>query len=505
MAVLQTDLSAIGWSWLAVLVVAGSLMTIVLGLTADFIKDCCKKAFNVENEDHEEIPEEPKGASSLQEVTSGPMKMGCTEDILLSKLPLDGREVPFVVPNLQASYIQPNVQRNYSYAEAKPGFSRTSYVERKLEMTGGLQCMQEIDEVYNPNFVLQSVGASRGPGPLGNTAGPYGSVWDLRSPKLSGQAALSSSMFDLSTAQHRTQRFSSTSSINSSVSSMMDFQGSSRSLDSPLDDLGKLTLKLSYKPSREQIWITVVQVKDLYLGCKPTDKVNIYLKGTITLPKPVHFKTSVKEATSDQLFMETFVFNIKLSTLQTHGLVFKVVAQTSRKRPVGECSVSLRELSDVESDLCLEILPPSKTPTCHALLHIGTCFQAISNRIQLQVLEAQNLPTSSTPLTLNFFVKAMMDCRDGLINKKKTRPLKSVNGKVKWGETFLFPVLQNQPDLEGLSFTLKLYSRSSVRRKHLLGQVVIGSDSTGEAWEQWQDMAKHPEKVVLKWHKLNSS
>lgn len=38
---------------------------------------------------------------------------------------------------------------------------------------------------------------------------------------------------------------------------------------------------------------------------------------------------------------------------------------------------------------------------CHAELELGTCFQAINSRIQLQILEAQYLPSSSTPLTLS--------------------------------------------------------------------------------------------------------
>lgn len=36
---------------------------------------------------------------------------------------------------------------------------------------------------------------------------------------------------------------------------------------------------------------------------------------------------------------------------------------------------------------------------CHAELHLTVCFQPVNKRIQLQVLAAQNLPVSSTPLT----------------------------------------------------------------------------------------------------------
>ncbi|XP_067848082.1 tandem C2 domains nuclear protein [Heptranchias perlo] len=505
MAAQQIDTSTTASLWLLIPVFIGLLLSIVLGLTTDFLKDCCKKAFSKENKKDDtksKIPEESKSPALRPESSSGPRKIEFTEDALLSKLPPDGREVPFVVPNLKATYIQPNFP--WSYEEAVPGFSRTYYAERKMELSTALQHMQDINEVYNPNYMLQHISPGAGIHmlPKWKTGNPYGSAWELRSPKIINANNLSNSMFDLSSPQ-RTQRISSSSSINSTASSMMDSQGSSRSLDGLPDDFGKLNVKLSYSLAVEQIWITVVQVKDLYLHCKPTEKVNVYLKGIITLPKPVHFKSSVKDGASYLMFMETFVFNVKLPILQTHGLVIQIVIQTPRKRVIGECSVSLRELSNVESDLWLDINPPSKIPTCHALLRIGTCFQAVSNRIQLQILEAQNLPSSSTPLTLNFYVKIVMETTDGLFDKKKTRPLKSVNGQVKWGETFLFPVIQNKIHLQRVSFSLKLYSRSSVRRKHHLGQVVIGWDSSGEALEQWQDMSANPEKVVVKWHNLN--
>ncbi|XP_078090443.1 tandem C2 domains nuclear protein [Mustelus asterias] len=505
MAGLQLVTPAPASLWLLIPVCIGLLLSVVLGLTADFLKDCCKKTFsNAKEKDDSKtkIHREPASQDSQPESSSGRKKIRFTEDILLSKLPPDGREVPFVVPNLKSTYVQPSF--HWYYEDTMPGYSRAHYSERKMELSNARQQMQDIDEVYNPNYMLQHI--APGPGrlviPQGKPGSPSESVWDLRSPRLSIAQSLSGSTVDL-TNPLSIHRFSSASSINSTVSSLMDSLGSSRNLDSIIDDFGKLNLKLSYRPDVEQIWIKVLQITDLYLRCKPTEKVTVYLKGTITLPKPVHFKSSVKDGASILMFLETFVFNIKLPILQKHGLVINIMTQLPRKRIIGECSVSLRELSNVESNLWLDITQPSKNPSCHAILRIGTCFQAVSNRIQLQILEVQNLPTSSTPLTLNFYVKITMETKDGLFDKKKTRPLKAVNGQVKWGETFLFPVVQNSLHLQRVSFNVKLYSRSSVRRKHLLGQITIGWDSSGEALEQWQDMSANPEKVVIKWHNLN--
>ncbi|XP_030069582.1 tandem C2 domains nuclear protein-like [Microcaecilia unicolor] len=266
-------------------------------------------------------------------------------------------------------------------------------------------------------------------------------------------------------------------------------------------DFGRLNVRLRYSPDVEQVWITVLKLKDLSWPVSCGESPNIYIKGIITLPKPVQFKSSAKVSSKDIEFMETFVFALKLQNLQTVRLLFKVQIHSPRKRTIGQCSVSLRELSSEESDHWLDITHASKVLVCPAELQIGTCFQAINSRIQLQILKAQNLPSSSTPLSLNFYVKAEMFSTEGLVYKKKTRPLKSTNSQVQWREMMIFPVTQKE---QGINFLIKLYSRSSVRRKHFLGQVWISSDSnSSEAAEQWRDTITNPEKVVIKWHKLN--
>lgn len=67
----------------------------------------------------------------------------------------------------------------------------------------------------------------------------------------------------------------------------------------------------------------------------------------------------------------------------------------------------------------------------------------------------------------------------------------------------VFPLIQNEKEI---LFLIKLYSRSSVRRKHFVGQIWISEDNTNiEAANQWKETITNPEKVVIQWHKLNPS
>lgn len=489
-------------------------------MATEFIKSCCRGCFYGETEKHNfSVERDFKTAVSNQNTTicvppltsvSVRPQVGCTEDYLLSKLPSDGRQVPFVVPKFKLSYIQPRTQGTPSHLEELEGSARASFGDRKAELSSSSHPGSSYD-IYNPFYMYQHISPdlSRRFPPSSEATRLYGSVCDLRTNKLPGSPGLSKSMFDLtSSSQKFIQRHDSLSSVPSSSSSRKNSQGSNRSLDTITlsgdeRDLGRLNVKVFYNSSVEQIWITVLQCKDLSWPSSYGDTPTISIKGILTLPKPVHFKSSSKEGSNSIEFMETFVFAIKLQSLQTVRLVFKIQTQTPRKKTIGECSLSLRTLSTQEMDYSLDIAPPSKIPVCHAELELGTCFQAVNSRIQLQILEAQCLPSSSTPLTLSFFVKVAMFSSGELVYKKKTRLLKATNGRVKWGETMIFPLIQNEREI---FFLIKLYSRSSVRRRHFVGQIWVSEDSHNvEAANQWKETITNPEKVVIQWHKLNPS
>ncbi|XP_035869157.1 tandem C2 domains nuclear protein [Phyllostomus discolor] len=490
-------------------------------MATEFVKTCCRGCFYGETEKHNlsvetdfkaAVPDcysAPVRAPPLTAVSVKP-QVGCTEDYLLSRLPPDGRQVPFVVPTFKLSYIQPRIQATPSHLEELEGSARASFGDRKVELSSSAHPGPSYD-VYNPFYMSQRISPDlrRRVPPCLEATRLYGSVCDLRTNKFPGPSGLSKSMFDLtSSSQKFAQRHDSLSSVPSSSSSRKNSQGSNRSLDTITlsgdeGDLGRLSVRVCYNSSAEQIWITVLQCKDLSWPSSCGDAPTISVKGTLTLPRPVRFRSSAKEAANPIEFLETFVFAIKLQSLQTVRLVFKIQTQTPRKKTVGECALSLRTLGTQEMDYSLDITPPSKISVCHAELELGTCFQAVNSRIQLQILEAQYLPSSPTPLALSFFVKVAMFSSGELIYKKKTRLLKASNGRVKWGETMIFPLVQNEKEI---IFLIKLYSRSSVRRRHFVGQICVSEDSSNiGAANQWRETVTNPEKVVIQWHRLNPS
>ncbi|KAL2099178.1 hypothetical protein ACEWY4_005658 [Coilia grayii] len=469
-------------------------------MATECIKKCCSFFRSKEEEP------EPQVIKSNPEVVCEDVKkgFGVSEDYLMSKLPPDGKEVPFVLPTFKPSYIQPQGARYASYQTGQLGSARTAYAERKAEILGTSSKAYDLDSTLPAGHMIYHISpASTRRSNLEDKSGSPSSAQDLRNVR----QRLSTSMFDLSgpnPPHSYMQRYDSVSSVPSSASSLRDSFGSSRSLESITlsgdeRELGKLCVKVSYQEALEQVWIALVQCKDI-----PVENAEhkIGIKGIITMDKPVQFKSTLKEASPDALFMETFVFTLPLQQLRSSALVLRLQTHTPRKRTLAECVLSLRQLSPEETQYWLQFRPPSKSRTCHAELHLATCFQPVSGRMQLQVHSAQNLPSSSSPLTQSFFIKAEMHSPDLLVTKKKTRALKMVAGQVQWGETLLFPLRAHD---DFFHIYAKLYSRTSVRRRQFLGQVHLGFGSPSPtAVEQWRDTMAHPEKVVAEWHTLTA-
>lgn len=462
------------------------------------LKNCCK-TFTRRKKEHEtqvitmKIPaQDPLSGQPAEQ-------RGVPEDYLLSKLPPNGREVPFVLPTLQASYIQP---RGQLFPNLQPGLqssARCTYAERKAELLGSSQFTYSTESSFHQIQMNQylSPGSNRH-STKKNIQSPKG--WTLKP----SEQKLSGSMFDLSSPQGHIQRFGSASSVFSSESSMMD------SIESSLDsitlsgderELGKVCVRVSYQEALEQVWITVVQCSDLNLTSDIGEQQKIGFKGIITVPKPIQFKSSVKGFQQDIPFMETFVFPLHLQQLRCSALVLRLQTHSPKKRTVAECVLSLRQLNPEETEHWLDLSPPSKSSVYHSELHLATCFQPVNSRIQLQILAAQNLPPSASPLTQVFFVKVEMYQTGELVMKKKTKVLKASGGQCQWKETFHFLL---EALHQACSLTVRLYSRSSVRRKRCLGQIHLGFDSpVPEAVDQWKDTMANPEKVVTAWHRLS--
>uniref|UniRef100_A0A8C5DDX4 Tandem C2 domains, nuclear n=1 Tax=Gouania willdenowi TaxID=441366 RepID=A0A8C5DDX4_GOUWI len=416
-------------------------MYVTSGAVMECLKNCCKNLTKKKVVEPEAQVITLKIPTKASEACGHPADEGrclVTEDYLLSKLPPDGREVPFVLPTFRATYVQPTSPQ---YPNLQPGLqssARCTYTARKAELMTSNQI-------------------------------PYSSESSLHHHDITEFASPGSTRRD--TLRNRT------SSPQCSPGTTTQCRQYSITLSGDERELGKVCVRLSYQEAVEQVWITLVQVR-LPQSAMPRQKIGI--KAIITIPKPVHFKSSIKEYSQNVIFMETFVFALHLQQLHCSALVLRLQTHNPKKRTVAESILSLRQLSSHETEHWLELHPPSKSLVCHSELHLTTCFQPVNGRIQLQILAAQNLPACSSPLTQVFYVKVEMFQSGQVVMKKKTRVIKASGGRCQWAETFHLLLSALDQDC---SLLVKLYSRSSIRRKRCLGQTTI--QETGKPKEKF--------------------
>ncbi|XP_054653480.1 tandem C2 domains nuclear protein [Dunckerocampus dactyliophorus] len=434
-------------------------------MAMECIKNCCQTLVKTRGKDDEATP---PGIA---------VKLGVPEDYLLSKLPPDGKEVPFVLPTLKASYVQPGVSSHLRHG--MPGPVRCTYAQRKAEL---LDAATPLAYSSESNLLV------------GHRPGGDARRRRTRSPD--DPRCLSTSMFELSSPDCRhLQGFESVSSVASTPSSIMDsYQGSAECVP----HLGRLCLRLSYQQEVEQVWITLVQCSEVKLPEDSAPRPKIRIHGTISIPKAVHFKSSIKEYWQHVSFMETFVFALSLQALRCSALVLRLRTHGPRKRTLAEGVLPLRQLGHEETEHWLHLGAPCKSSVAACELHVVTCFQPACRRVQVQVLSAQNLPPCSAPLPPAYVATLELHQVNDQVTKKKTRALKASGGQCQWAETFHFPVAALDPTCW---LSIKLYSYNSVKRKQCLGQVQLGLQSASpNAVDQWKDAMAHPEKMVSAWH-----
>ncbi|XP_077477529.1 tandem C2 domains nuclear protein [Stigmatopora argus] len=390
------------------------------------LKNCCKRLIKKRGAE----PDETDGIA--MQINPGGSKSssidGSHTDYFLSKLPQDGKEVPFILPTTKTSYVQPAASDSHDLLYQMPGVG---------ERPDG-------SKLHNSN----------------------------------------KKNYD---------------SLSSTVSTSSSFQSSTESSCESGEDLGSLCVRLSYQEKEEQVWITLVQCSQLNLPVNAAQKPRIQIRGIITLPKAIHFKTTIKEYSQDTHFMETFVFALSLQTLHRSALLLKLQTHGARKRTAAECVLSLRGLQTRETEQWLRLGPPGAAARKGCELRLATCFQPVYRRIQVRALAAQNLQTSSLSLAQEYAVTVELH-GDGIpVAREKTLALKAVEGQCQWNAVFYLELGALHPSSCRLS--IQLFVRTSLKKKRCVGQVQLGlAVPNPEAVEQWKDTIEHPEKVVTAWH-----
>ncbi|XP_058881473.1 tandem C2 domains nuclear protein-like isoform X1 [Acipenser ruthenus] len=260
---------------------------------------------------------------------------------------------------------------------------------------------------------------------------------------------------------------------------------------------GKLNIQLFYNTDKQQLCVTVVQAKYLYIKMKHLDTADTYIKGTVLLKKPFKFKTSVKKKSNDPMFQEEFICSTSQSSLINTNLLLQVMSLTPHRQTLGHCAVLLNTVGPQQQDLWLDLQQWQGTQASQGALCVGLCYNSGMHTMELKILEAKNI------ISANVFVKVQLFQQDVRLRKKKSRCVKSTIGFARWEDRLLFQLPSTDSLLPGVHFQLQLYSKDFVRDVCPSGELTLGWKSENVALEHWKNTVLNPGNTITMWHTLS--
>ncbi|XP_061429709.1 tandem C2 domains nuclear protein-like [Lethenteron reissneri] len=472
----------------------------------------------------ERSPLSAGGPTECSSVSSTP-----GEDYLLRKLPTGGQPVRFALPRLMPSLVQPKALETAGGAdEASKAFSRELFTQRKSTLSAGERSAAGSPERRSLAGSADAAAAPprHYPEPVPNgghvpvtrahtldssrSASPftlYGSEWDLRSASLGRlHGHVDSEVSNAAGAHHvmpgGSSVYSSLSSIPSSISVCSDHCSNS---DSPsLDETegGHLNVRIRYEPSMQQLWVTIVKAVDLEAQTRSGDGPSAYVKGVLNADKTWPLKTTTQRHTCAPEFNETFVFVVAEPAMATANLQLSVLSRWPHRAMLGGTTLALEQAGPQEQDLWLPLSEQELGQYERGQLFVATSLKLSTMAITIQVIEARKLKRSTGAHPANAFVKADMWVSAERTERRRTRVARASKGDASWVETLSFPATNRENKFLGVSVAVRVCHRDSLRRTHVLGQVMLGWEGEGSAQEHWRQTLTNPDKVIAMWHQL---
>ncbi|EDO31747.1 predicted protein [Nematostella vectensis] len=220
-------------------------------------------------------------------------------------------------------------------------------------------------------------------------------------------------------------------------------------------------------------------------------------------------KTSISRKTTEPYYNETFQFSIEMEKLADAilSLLVMEVDRYSRHHVIGQIDLELGDvvLANQMVAMEMEILEAYKSRLGLGDLLVSLSYMPTAERLSVVIMKARNLNPpfsewSSQPRDISPFVKVVLLFDGQKVKKKKTSTRKQEKNPV-YNESMLFDIPPHF--LHRVILLISVADKpSDSRRSDIIGRVVIGSPSSGEALSHWNQMLVSPRRPIAAWHKL---
>ncbi|KXJ11752.1 synaptotagmin-1 [Exaiptasia diaphana] len=282
----------------------------------------------------------------------------------------------------------------------------------------------------------------------------------------------------------------------------------SGSFMNPKREKGMVKFTLEYHEEFQKLLVTLIQGVNV-VGRDFWDTVDCYVTLNIEPEFSEEHKTKVVKRKLHPDFNETFEFSVEFAALKEKTLVMTVweIDKYTRHHVIGHVREKLDHVVKVNHVYGVDRqIKEHRTDQIQlGEILFSLCYLPTAERLTIVIMKARNLNPPyeqwrSGPRPLNPFVKVVLLFDGHKIKKKKTSSRHQDRNPV-YNDAMMFDIPIQL--LHRIIFVLSVADKMAGNtRSDVIGRVVIGSPTIGEALSHWQQMLVSPRRPIAAWHRL---
>lgn len=282
------------------------------------------------------------------------------------------------------------------------------------------------------------------------------------------------------------------------------------------DNLGSLNFAVAYDLDQSLVTVRLVQARDLvprdFSGtADPFCRLRVLPNDTAGGNDDGHggrgsqqLQTRVHKKTLNPEFDEEFVFEVSASELvaTTLEILMFDYDQFSHDECVGQIRFPLDQLNPNETVAYWKGFSTYKKKDqdeSNGDLMFSMAYLSSAERLTIAVIKARKLRMLNDGMTSpNPFVRVTI-LVDGKKRKRKKTSTKRGTTSPVWNEALVFGV--DKELLNTIQVEIAVFNDTLLGNNDLLGEVVVGKDTSGEELAHWNDVL-HLKNALARWHAI---
>ncbi|CAG5124051.1 unnamed protein product, partial [Candidula unifasciata] len=272
---------------------------------------------------------------------------------------------------------------------------------------------------------------------------------------------------------------------------------------------GRLWFSVVHDPSKDQLHVTLIKIKDLPGRVNNRYPRDPFVKIFLLPDDRTHRVSKVKKKSLSPVFNETHSFQVSAEDVKKRTLKFSVYDVDKRRvrHCLGHVKVTLKSLDLAKGEVMCSDLEPMVQPVASlGELQFSLAFIPSAEKIKVGIHRAKNLTFMEDYPDMGVYVRVQLHFGHRCHRIKRTIARQG-EPDMTFNESVSFSVASKQMDSCSLVISLMLTSShlySAAEVEH--GRVVVGSFmySRGEELVHWQEMMSQPKVATTRWHCLTN-